>query len=236
MKPAKSISSSPRDNVAHIKQAVKRAFIDTQSAIELEELLETGANRTLERSRHAKINETFDGKLEVATINTINLLLVREITMCLTRIYDKPGRDRASLGEIFFRMENENVRNLIFQERKGIIQFQFGEDVGQWLERIKARWVRFRTTNFASDLKSLFDARDTYIAHSLLQEPELPNYGRLFSMVRETEEIVGELSALLGNTTIGFKSSRKIYRKRAAEFWDTLIAGGKQRATKLVKK
>lgn len=208
-----------------IKSVIQNLIGDIELAIALEELLEASAGRR-EHSKFREIEEVFTHTQIAPTFNIIQLLLKRELTLCLTRIHDGPSQDRASLGEVFRKLAKMRTRNLFLSEHSSHIQLQYSRDAAAWLSDLEDKWNTLKTQDCADDLKKLFDARNVFIAHTLLKEPELPTYSALFSLVERTAGIVGDLGILSGIYLNGFEASRKIKRNRALIFWNTLIIGG----------
>lgn len=93
--------------------------------------------------------------------------------------------------------------------------------LGIWIVSVQAGCSLFLGYNS----EKLFDARHSYIAHSLLREPETATYNALFATVYKTAEIVSELSKLIGLNTVGFEPHRQTAQFNAEAYWDALIDG-----------
>lgn len=199
-------------------------FENMDAAVGLEKLLEVGYGPGA-GSRNFKLGAKLGNTTAAFALQMHNRLYAKEITLCVTRILDREGDDRASLGEVFRKLKKPKTLEALVAYCEAERELQKSRDTAQWLREIEAAYLDLRDGAGKEDVKKLFNARHSYIAHSLLKAPEAATYNALFSTVNKTAEIVCELSKLIGLDTVGVEPIRQRAQFNAEAYWDAIIDG-----------
>lgn len=217
------VSEAQRD-LQFVIRSIMTMFDNMHSAISLEQLLETGYGPGA-ASRNFKLMTKLGNTTAAFAIQIHNRLYAKEITLCITRILDREGDDRASLGEIFRKLKKPKTLAALDAYCEAERELQKGRPTAEWLDEIEKAYLDLRDGSGKSDVKKLFDARHSFIAHSLLAEPETVTYKALFATVYKTADIVSELSKLIGLNSVGFEPHRQTAQMHAEAYWDALLDG-----------
>lgn len=209
-------------DIDFIGNAVKRMVLEIQQAIAIEELLEAGAGPK-EHALTKKLQARFNNTEVVPTISLLQLIMRRDITLCMTRLHDGPQSGRMSFGEVFRKIQKPATRSAFIQRQSERAKYLYNREAEEWLSGIIAQWSKGIEQDFIEHLTMLRAARNVYLAHGLNEEPKLPTYTQLFDFVSFTAELVGELGCFTGVYLNGFNETRNIKRELAMAFWSALI-------------
>lgn len=214
---------APND-LEFIGSAVRRMVSNVQNGIAIEQLMESSAGPS-DHSRFPQISSLYDGTSIPWTLNLFHQIFAKEITLCVTRILDGRGDDRASFGEIFRRLAKAETRQALIRLREQAVRLFYNRDVFEWLNEIEASWTNLRQGDERTEVDRLFEARNAYIAHALLLDANPGTYSAMFRVFRRTADLVSEFGQLTGHYQNGFDVVLNQKRNLAFDFWDTLIAG-----------
>lgn len=218
-----SQTESARD-LAFAIRAITSMSKNMNDAISLEQLLETGFGPRA-GSRNFKLHSKFGDTTAAIALEMHNRLYAKEITLCITRILDRAGDERASLGEVFRRLKKPETLAALEDYCSAERELQKGRETRPWLSEIEAAYLDLRDASGKEDVKKLFDARHSLIAHSLLKTPVIATYNALFATVFKTAAIVAELNKLIGLDDTDFEPHRQNAQVHAEAYWDALLDG-----------
>lgn len=129
-------------------------FDNMHGAISLEQLLETGYGPGA-GSRNFKLMTKLGNTTAAFAIQLHSRLYSKEITLCITRILDREGDDRASLGEIFRKLKKPKTLAALDAYCQAERELQKSRPTAEWLAEIEKAYLDLRDGSGKEDVKKL---------------------------------------------------------------------------------
>jgi hypothetical protein len=199
-----------------LQNLCRKLFREIEWATALEAKIEAVKSKSL---------ESFVGGHAGYILGLDHIASVREMIMTACRLFDEGAANRESLTKAFHLLRRPDVRAELIRSERKRLQFQEGKDVAEQIVALESKWKTLRKKN-ARAVERLKSARDTTLAHSLDTPPsQSPIYKDLFDVIAAAREIVGDLALIAGTNLKGFGTAQSIWKQRADEYWEVLVAG-----------
>jgi hypothetical protein len=151
----------------------------------------------------------------VGAIHMARAAIIRAAIGTIMAVVDKPGRDRASIGQVVQMFERTDLS--ILASRWSDPMFGPAE-----LQRAKDDWAALLATD---EFQSCKDFRDGRIGHTLVLEPPAVPNEAYFRVLEAAENITRRFHRIAGYGTPDFSKHRPALIAKAKVFWDTYFKG-----------
>jgi hypothetical protein len=201
-----------------LRNLSRKLFREVEWATALEAKIEAAKSRPL---------ESFVGGHAGFILQVLHIASIREMIMTACRLFDEGAANRESLTKAFHLLRKPEVRAELTRLEGRRLQFQEGKDVAEQVAALELKWKALRKKNSGA-IERLRSARDTTLAHILDTSPSrTPIYKDLFDVLAAARDVVGDFALIVGTNTNGFGAAQLVWKRRADEYWEVLIAGAK---------
>jgi AbiU2 len=173
------------------------------------------AFRCLLEDLHSRNLASLQGP-HVNPVRIVRAAILRSLIGTLMACLDKRGRDRASVGQILF-MLNEHTDLLDAFRMSGGLN---AESQKRSLAEVRTGYV-----NLGEHEKSGRNLRDEAIAHILSREPTEVEYETIYYLHDEAERLATLLYHVCDRGAPDFDEDRPKFEEAARVFWATYFAG-----------
>ena len=192
-----------------------------------------GGNGSLEgEDERQKLRELLDGTMAAHGYNDILEILQMSTVLAIARMTDGIGRTRATLPHLAAILRDKSALQLLNKVRERSARRLSIDDyyIDSIIEKRLALIEPFinEVGSFVADpsVKALREFRDIYLAHSLLDKPELRlKVGEIPILLNRSAELVDQASTIFRGTGLLPEEMRTLYDGPARHFWRMLQKG-----------
>ncbi len=191
-----SLSSADR-----VRRIAAICYRECDEAVGIMEFLEAGNTRQAEMA--------FEGEGHIPVL--LRKAMMQRLLMSVMRMHDKPGSDRETLSRAFELLADDTIYSSVAEN---------GDDA-----RLRAAVTRWNLLSGDPGLAALRNVRDFDVAHTIPSKAgeERPHMMEFFRAARDTIGLAEDLAAGCGVCSVSLDVARKIWAKRAANYWAQLI-------------
>ena len=217
----------PLEKAADAMTIVKALRQNAHDAIALQAML-SGINDN--EPFRSLFNNTYEGH----GLNTVYHALLRQLVVALTRIYDPPTKNRASLPRLMQLLEERPLVGLFVElARRWIIGIDRLEKINAYraakaILRARRRYKRLVESDEGKTwLRTLKEFRDHHLVHSLfnLNEGDRVQYGYIGDLLDRTMPIIDDLQFGIEGVNRDRNEDRAEEQARAESFWKVVANG-----------
>jgi hypothetical protein len=183
----------------------------------------------------------FNESYEAHGFAAVRNALIQTLLLQVTRCWDEPKADRASLPSLCKRLSKPGVTEALITDaaywNPGMLEEENREAVRCHLEKLKAD-VAARLQGPANErLERIRQFRHTFVAHNLTKEPAaMPQFLDLFGLLDETIPLVWKANVAIQGRNNEYDDYRKIAEKQAKDFWVSVRLGQKKTQDRLLQR